>query len=302
MILSESKNVTDLKDFKKYKIEDLTVDKTKYQFSTFKKKKRLVPFTFFNKKEFKTYLSEKDNDTKTSIVGNVFINKKKYKEITDKYTVKDKINDKRYGVVEIRFTEKYVEKHTLNYPYAKFDLFNSKDTGKNLLKKTVGYAQVEKDKYIRLVKHSVLPLIILLLLILCLIAAILLPNSKIEKPILNFENQVPYSEEVTQEESDKSDQVAIVLKQKYTVNKNNPNIKLLNYKENTKYLSYQILYNNNIIGKTDLIKPGNVVDFNIYSQFNQKGTYPIVLKIYSYNQDGSINDVTYDVPVEIIIN
>lgn len=300
--MSESKNVTDLKDFKKYKIEDLTVDKTKYQFSTFKKKKRLVPFTFFNKKEFKTYLSEKDNDTKTSIVGNVFINKKKYKEITDKYTVKDKINDKRYGVVEIRFTEKYVEKHTLNYPYAKFDLFNSKDTGKNLFLKTIGYAEVEKNTYIRLVKHSVIPFIILLFLILFLICTIFLSNSKTDKPVLNFENQMPYHEEIVENQSSSSDEVAIVLKQKYVVSKENPNIQLQNYKENTKYLSYQILYNNNIIGKTDLIKPGNVVDFNIYSQFNQKGTYPIVLKIYSYNQDGSINDVTYDVPVEIIIN
>lgn len=30
-------NSTDLEHFNKYKVEDLTVDKTKYEFSTFKK-------------------------------------------------------------------------------------------------------------------------------------------------------------------------------------------------------------------------------------------------------------------------
>ena len=60
-------NSTDLEHFNKYKVEDLTVDKTKYEFSTFKKK-RLVPFTFFSKKQFKNYIKKQDNNTKLSIV------------------------------------------------------------------------------------------------------------------------------------------------------------------------------------------------------------------------------------------
>lgn len=127
-------------------------------------------------------------------------------------------------------------------------------------------------------------------------------NSKTDKPVLNFENQMPYHEEIVENQSSSSDEVAIVLKQKYVVSKENPNIQLQNYKENTKYLSYEVIKDNTIIGKTNLIKPGNVAYFDIYSKFNKKGSYQIVLKIYSYNQDGSVNDVTYDVPVEIIIN
>ncbi|MFR5682828.1 MAG: hypothetical protein ACLUD1_01870 [Clostridia bacterium] len=294
-------NSTDLEHFKKYKVEDLTVDKTKYEFSTFKKK-RLVPFTFFSKKQFKNYINKQDNNTKLSIVGNVFINKKKYKEITKDYTELDKIHDKRYGLVETRLTNNYIDKHNLEYSFAKFDLFNAKDTRKNLFLNTVGYAEVEKNTYIRLVKHSVIPFIILLFLILILICTIFLSNSKTDKPVLNFENQMPYHEEIVENQSSSSDEVAIVLKQKYVVSKENPNIQLQNYKENTKYLSYEVIKDNTIIGKTNLIKPGNVAYFDIYSKFNKKGSYQIVLKIYSYNQDGSVNDVTYDVPVEIIIN
>ena len=120
--------------------------------------------------------------------------------------------------------------------------------------------------------------------------------------MLNFENQMPYHEEIVENQSSSSGEVAIVLKQKYVVSKENPNIQLQNYKENTKYLSYEVIKDNTIIDKTNLIKPGNAVNFDIYSKFNKKGSYQIVLKIYSYNQDGSVNDVTYDVPVEIIIN
>lgn len=294
-------NSTDLEHFNKYKVKDLTIDKTKYEFSTFKKK-RLVPFTFFSKKQFKNYINKQDNNTKLSIVGNVFINKKKYKEITKDYTELDKIHDKRYGLVETRLTNNYIEKHNLEYSFAKFDLFNAKDTRKNLFLNTVGYAEVEKNTYIRLVKHSVIPFIILLFLILILICTIFLSNSKTDKPVLNFENQMPYQEEIVENQSSSSDEVAIVLKQKYVVSKENPNIQLQNYKENTKYLSYEVIKDNTIIGKTNLIKPGNVAYFDIYSKFNKKGSYQIVLKIYSYNQDGSVNDVTYDVPVEIIIN
>lgn len=269
-------NSTDLEHFNKYKVEDLTIDKTKYEFSTFKKK-RLVPFTFFSKKQFKNYINKQDNNTKLSIVGNIFINKKKYKEITKDYTELDKIHDKRYGLVETRLTNNYIEKHNLEYPFAKFDLFNAKDTGKNLFLKTIGYAEVEKNTYIRLVKHSVIPFIILLFLILILICTMYFPS--IQNNFSNIDIAVgnPINSTTTPSAEQPPNVDLVTFPEITVLDENNKTIFLMNIDSNAGnyFISYELYIDGQPTGiNTGAIEPSEQVEIDLWSNLNS-GKYEL---------------------------
>lgn len=129
-------NKTIKQEFRHYKIENLTCINIEEENCTLykKQKKRLEPFTYLSKKDFKEYakyIAETDEEKNLEIVGNIFIKKKKYKEITEDYTEEDKLDDKNYGVVETELTQEYIDKKELDYPFAKYDIKYAKSTGKN---------------------------------------------------------------------------------------------------------------------------------------------------------------------------
>lgn len=49
------------------------------------------------------------------------------------------------------------------------------------------------------------------------------------------------------------------------IDKDNPNIHLINPSSNSVYLSFDVIYNDTTLYSSDLIEPGNMEQFNIYS-------------------------------------
>lgn len=300
-------NITDKKNFRKYLISDLEIDEEKNEFSKYKKKKRLVPFTFFNKKEWKEYIEYiADNiaDKKIYVVGNVFINKKRYKEITEEYTKSDKIEDKNYGLVEIKLTQEYIEKHELEYEYAKFDVKESSTTNKNLCLKTIGYAQVGENQYVRLVKHSFFPLILFLLMILLVIGGLLLGfnNSSGNTSDINEVNGNPITSTTQENENNElaENHYLYVWKEK-NVSKDQKTVPLINHPDNDVYLCYDIYDDqNNFLDTTGAFEPNTQVDYDFYSLFNgQQGTYNITLLVKVYELESKEPLCTKTMPVVI---
>lgn len=302
-------NKTNNEKFVHHTIEDLNIDKEKFDFSNYEKQKRIVPFTYFKKSHWNDYLDNSEEIVdeevrKIKVIGNIFINQKRYKKVTENYTEKDKINDKNYGVVKIKLTQNYIKKHEKKLngeEYALFDLKEAKDTKNNLFVKTIGYAEVEDDTYVRMCEYSLIPLIIFLLMIAAMLIFLLFPKDPDKNPP-DMAEQSPYNDTVTDPIPDPTENFAITLKDAYTVSKDSPNIELRNYKMNVLQISYDIYKEDGTyLGSTGRIEPGNKADFNIYSVFKKSGTYKISIRATSYNDDGTQNPTSGKILTKIII-
>lgn len=249
-----------------------------------KKKKKLEPFYYFTKKQWKYHLTDiADEQELVYIVGNVNLGQRKYKEVNEKYTCKDKLEDKIYGVLKIPYTQEYIDKHNLECKVAKYDVKIAKPTSKNLFSKTVGYVQVGQNKYIRLVKHSIIPLLLLLILLAGLIMGICFSsNEQIQNEIDEVAgNSITQQEEVTNNDTNMAENHYLYVWNSKTVDENHKTVALVNHPENDVYLCYDIYdeYGNKL-DSTGSFQPNTQIDYDFYSLFNGKtGKYNLILQI-----------------------
>ena len=71
------------------------------------------------------------------------------------------------------------------------------------------------------------------------------------------------------------------------INKNNRNLNLINPSENSVYLSFDVIYNDNVLYQTKLIEPGKMEQYDAYSSLDA-GKHTIIYSINVYD----INDQT----------
>lgn len=314
-------NLTDTNNFNKYIVYDLDIDKTKYEFSIYDKQKRLNSFSFFDKKNWKDYIEQLEDDEKRiTVVGNVLLHQKRYKKITNTYTEQDKLKDKKYGLLEISYSKGYIEKHNPENTSAPFDLLESKQTNKNLFVKTIGYAHVGNDQYIRLVKHTILPLFIFLLFIFVLIGGMVLgyaafmnqpTNSNPFQIVRNntvsdFDNTQPI------QNNDNSPLCYFLpFDETTTLTKDNKTIKLVNLSQNkgNYYISYEIYIDGNPIidnstglsYETGAIEPGYQVEYDLWSVLDD-GKYDLVCKAKEYDYNSHEEKlITYSLSTKLVI-
>ena len=66
------------------------------------------------------------------------------------------------------------------------------------------------------------------------------------------------------------------------INENNQYLNLINPSENGVYLSFDVIYNNEVLYQTDLIEPGKMEQFNVYSCLDA-GEHTITYSIDVYD-------------------
>lgn len=304
-------NQTEKENFVLFRVKDLTAPKEDFEREVYdKKKKKIVPFTYFTPKQFDELVKAKEEDEENPIspvvVGNVKIFKNKYKDIkpeqTDDEFVKEKRDKKIYGRVDIRYTREYIEKHKnkLNGDtYQKFDLYEAKNC------KCLGYAEVGDNKYVRLVKRS--PFFFILIFLLCLglllSTAALVPNLPDDfKDLIGLEDTDPHNGEENRGEDSQ------VIQETYEIpyvpyvklTEKEPNLYLVNPKGNTVYFMYSLYIDEDGSGyieadeavdkngkskafyETKLIAPGQMKAVNVRNILG-KGEFKVVQKISALN-------------------
>lgn len=297
-------NKTDTKHFNVFDlINNFNDDSSR---SIYKKKKRLEPFYFFTKKDWKYHLTDiAEQQEIVYVVGNVNINQRKYKGISEKYTCKDKMDDKIYGVLNIPYTQKYIDKHNLECKVAKYDVKSAKETSNNLFYKTVGYVQVDNDKYIRLVKHSIIPLLLLLILLAGLIMGICFSsNEQIQNEIDEVTgNSITQQEESTNNDTNMAENHYLYVWNKKTVDETHKTVALVNHPDNDVYLCYDIYDENGaLLDTTGAFKPNTQIDYDFYTLFKGKeGKYNLSLLVNVYDLETKEPLCSKTMPVVIYV-
>lgn len=139
-------------------------------------------------------------------------------------------------------------------------------------------------------KHNKL-LILLICIILILFALVLFTSLKlltnknnVNKPIANIGLSTNQTNAENPDLSSTSEQEYFELQGfgQLEINETNRNINLINPKGNKVYLSYKVLDGDNVLYETELIEPGKMIQFDIYSCLNA-GEHTITYSIDVYD-------------------
>lgn len=259
-------------------------------------KKGIKPVRYLSAREFKNY----SRNNGGIVIGDIKLNQKHYEDVvTSDYpekVVKKKSKKRITGVVQFELKDLYDNSVELT-AFKKFDLYE-----RLCFRRTVGYAYVGGQKFVRLCTFSLIPLIIFVILLLGLLTELLCPvPNEVETTTPPMADQAPYSESV-QAQHDPSQNFAIMLKSTYYVSKDYPTIELKNYMKNVKCISYDVYTSDGVfIGSTGLIYPGNSAKVNVYSVLNTPGEYELTMNVKNYNDDGSVNPVDGDIIVDVVV-
>lgn len=162
-------NRTNTKEFRSYQIQDITAQQEHGSYKTFRKRRReLVPFPYFSKNQFKNYAATSKHAQDPLVAGNIFIGQRHYEIFTDDTIAKEKRKRHIYGVVNIPCKSGYIRRHQYA-PMKSYDMFEARNTTRSLFQKTLGYAAVGNNQFVRLCTHTFWPLLFLFfsILILC---------------------------------------------------------------------------------------------------------------------------------------
>ncbi len=318
-------NETNKEEFVKLRIRDIKASKEDFDRETYdKKKKKIVPFTYFSPKQFDEYVEAKEkeseneeNPVQIKVVGNVRIYKKKYKDIKKDQDfdafVEEKRKKKIYGSVKVKYTNQYIKKHQKKLKgetYKKYDLYEAKKHS------CYGYAEVGENEFVRLQRRN--PLIILLIGLLSLGllvgAGIIIHNNLTEiqeeiREILEVDDTVDAGD------GNNSGDDTQIIQETYEIpyvpyvklTEKEPNLYLINPDGNTVYFAYTLYIDTNGNGtiekseavdaegnskafyKTKLIPPGQMMEADLVSILG-KGEYKVIQKINAYNYAPGMED------------
>lgn len=301
-------NQTNKENFINLRIKDLTAPKDEFERELYdKKKKQIIPFTYFSPKQFDELVKAKEeneeNPVDVKVLGNVKIYKRKYKDIKEDQDFDEFVNEKHdkkiYGRVDVKYTKEYIEKHKdklKGETYKKYDLYEAKNH------RCYGYAEVGENEYVRLIKRN--PFFIILIGLLCL--GLLFGTAFLIKDdlpdLLDIDQTVDYDGEKNHGEEgqiiEENYEIPYVPYVKLT--KDEPTLYLINPDGNTVYFMYTLYIDENgngtiesneavdkngnskAIYQTKLIPPGRMIGADLYSILG-KGEHKIVQKISTYN-------------------
>lgn len=306
-------NLTNKDEFIRVRCRDISASKEDFERNLYNKKKQTVPFTYFSPKQFDEYVEFVENDeqnpTTIKVIGNVRIYKNKYVDIKEDQDFDNFVEQKKqknvYGCVELKYSKQYIDKHQKKLngeKYKKFDLYEAKDH------RCYGYAEVEKNKFVRLQKRNPFLIILFFLLSLCLLVGIgfildeKLPDFPNVFELFDIDNTVDYDGE--KNSSGDSQIIQETYEIPYTpyveLSEKDPNLYLVNPDSNTVYFMYTLYIDTNgngtienneavdengnskAIYKTKLIPPGQMIEANLYTLLGP-GEYKVVQKINAFN-------------------
>ena len=248
-------------------LEALEYDASKYS------KKDISPFFYLTKKGFRELSEEIEGSI--NVIGDVFINRKTPKDATK--------NGEVIGTVNVPYSYAYLRSHydasDKEYPLYKI---------KKRWRRTIGYAELENHKFVRLVKFDMSFMFVILLLLLALVPLLFHSCSNIDPISIISGKEITE----TQEETKPSPMCYYEPFQEITtLTKESPEISLVNVATNDKtyYVSYEIYINGvqmkNESGKafsTGAIPPNRQVNINLWNQLDA-GEYLLEVKATDYD-------------------
>ncbi len=243
-------------------------------------------FLYLTKRSFKKLT--KDSDEPPYVVGDVYIKRKKYKDIAkakDPQTLEWQKESKRIiGIVETKRSDEYILEHP-DEEFKRYDLFKHK-----AFRRCIGYAQIEGGQYIRMIAYiPIVPLLLLLLFLLLLMLSHCPKTPTEPKPeqttaetTTQAEEQttlptdpgiVPWDGELPTSPSSETEQEEIELigYDFLTVSDNSRFVNLINPKGNTVYFKYSVRANGTEVFNTGLIPPNMYIPWNAYSTLTEMG-------------------------------
>lgn len=176
--------VTDVNEYPY--LHEILDDEDVENLKIFKKDKKIIPFNYLTKKQFKEILDDEDSQAK--VIGNVRLRDKYHREVKNKnQKTKTKKKSNVIGCFHTYFNDEYIEKHPneeFNETHTyELNLYKPKDTS------CIGYAYIGNNKFVRIENEHYF---FVFLLIMIMIAAVVLGVYLIPKIDINkskdFEN------------------------------------------------------------------------------------------------------------------
>ena len=255
-------------------------------------KKNLQPFHYLTKKGFKDLCYDCNGQIK--VVGDVFINQRYYEDI-ESAPHPEKVESKKeqkdiIGIATILYSNSHILKNKEGEEFKKYDLYQHN----KYLRYCIGYAQVDEGKFVRLVRHNPIPL--LLILLLALLFAFMFKSCPNYNPItINQGNGI-----TAPSYPDKSAELCYYtpFAEQTVLTKDNPCVSLENVSTNEDeyYISFSIYINGEAmknekgeIFSTGAIPPNRQVDINLFNELDE-GVYELkaIATDYDFN---IINDL-----------
>ena len=143
--------------------------------AVYNRNKQLEPFTYFTPAQFKEYLrGEASSDKSIKVVGNVHLYQKEYKDSVNTDSIGEfqewKAEEGIYGCFRIPYSDEYIKEHKselFGSKCKKYDVYEARDV------RCLGYAQVDADRFVRLIDVSRLSLAVYVALWLGAVALII---------------------------------------------------------------------------------------------------------------------------------
>ena len=272
-----------------------------YKCKTFRKRD-IECFSYLTKKGFREL--KKDAENEPTVVGDVYIRRKRYEEIdNDNAPYSTEIKKEAKGVIGI-VTVPYSSEYQIDHPdetEKKYDLFKAK-----LFRRSIGYAELKNKQYVRLVaKTPIVPLLFLLFFILllslgrCTNPAISNPTPIDETTTTTVEETTDLKEEIeidphlndwngefpnANSTAAAQEEIEVIGYDKTELTRDNPYINLINPKGNTVYFKYTILVDGKTIYSTKALPPNTYIKWNAFECLNNAGyssrSGEISLKMY----------------------
>ena len=275
-------------------------------------------FLYLTKRSFKKLT--KDSDEPPYVVGDVYIKRKKYEDITkakDPQTLEWKKESKHIiGIVKAKRTEEYILEHP-DEPYKKYDLYKHK-----AFRRCLGYAITDNGEYVRMIAYfPIVPLLLLLLFLLLLCLSHCHNDARVDIPepqttetttiveqttIPNDPDIVPWDGELPTSPSSENGQEEIELigYDYLTVSDSSRFVNLINPKGNTVYFKYKVMANGKEVFSTGMIPPNMYIPWNAYSTLTSNGFYgeteiQFVITTYDINSYSPCNPATIKTTITI---
>lgn len=142
---------------------------------------------------------------------------------------------------------------------------------------------MKESKFLILVSSTIVGLVVAIIVA----GSILMKSQNISSQKLDHSKNEIIAQEPNLLSSGNDDTFEIVGYGELEINKDYPNINLINSSENNVYLSFDVLYNNEVLYKTNLISPGRMEQYDIYHKLDA-GQHTLTYSINVYDQDENI--------------
>ena len=137
-------------------------------------------------------------------------------------------------------------------------------------------------------KFLIFTIILIILLVFSIAIGMLFlfkTNSKFNQKLEHSQNEIEAKDPQLLSKGS-NDTFEIVGYGQLEIDSDNPNINLINSSDNNVYLSFDVLYNDEVLYKTNLISPGQMEQYDIYSKLDAgQHTLTYSINVYDTNEN-----------------